>query len=183
MGTFFYNFNCRMFRRCPTLLLVFMYYVCISMSSIIAFDISRYSILWINDVLWKIICFQYEIYFLFDLLFSSLNFGSVHIFFFFIIGQVLDLPGVDVKGVLDKAGLAPEEHHVERRVPARRNDLQGNQSSWQLSRLESHLIVKKWAVKMEGVARYRQHLYAWMPIYVVDRHFSQQWYSNRPKKG
>ena len=36
---------------------------------------------------------------------------------------------------------------------------------------------------MEGVARYRQHLYARMPIYVVDRHFSQQRYSNRSAKG
>ena len=45
METFFYDFNCRMFRRCPTLLLVSMYYICISMSSIIAFDISWYSIL------------------------------------------------------------------------------------------------------------------------------------------
>ena len=36
---------------------------------------------------------------------------------------------------------------------------------------------------MEGVAGYRQHLYAWMPIYVVDRHFSQQGYSNGSAKG
>ena len=59
MGTFLYDFNCRMFQRCPMQMLVFMYYICISMSSIIAFDISWYSILWINDVLWKIIRFQY----------------------------------------------------------------------------------------------------------------------------
>ena len=36
---------------------------------------------------------------------------------------------------------------------------------------------------MEGVAGYRQHLYARMPINVVDRHFSQQWNPNRPEKG
>ena len=90
---------------------------------------------------------------------------------------------MDVKGVLDKTGLAPEEHHVERRVPARRNDLQGNQSFWQLSRLESHLIVKKWAVKMEGVAGYREHLYAGMPVYIVDCHFPQQGHADWPEKG